>query len=131
MQPFFCIIEISGGLIASYVLDGIAKNRQDHFAAPKAAENPLGAEDQGQRRLPLLKVCSSLSSLCETQRSKVDLRDVARPGSMGQTDFWVLPFLSALACSERYARGQSKRHQKPPEWAWQLLLLVRRWSPDR
>jgi len=41
MQPFFCIIEISGGLIASYVLDGIAKNRQDHFAAPKAAENPL------------------------------------------------------------------------------------------
>ena len=44
---------------------------------------------------------------------------------------WALPFLSALAYSERYAREQGKRHKKITEWAWQLLLLVRRWYPER
>jgi hypothetical protein len=44
---------------------------------------------------------------------------------------WALPFLSALAYSERYARKQGLRHKPLTEWAWQLLLLVRRWYPDR
>jgi DDE superfamily endonuclease len=44
---------------------------------------------------------------------------------------WALPFLSALAPSERYAAEHGKRHKKITEWAWQLLLLVRRWYPDR
>lgn len=44
---------------------------------------------------------------------------------------WALPFLSALAHSERYAREQGKRHKPLTEWAGQLLLLVRRWSPKR
>ena len=44
---------------------------------------------------------------------------------------WALPFLSALAPSERYAAGRGKRHKKITEWAWQLLLLVRRWYPER
>ncbi len=44
---------------------------------------------------------------------------------------WALPFLSALAYSERYAKDQGKRHKKLTEWAWQLLLLVRRWYPER
>jgi hypothetical protein len=44
---------------------------------------------------------------------------------------WALPFLSALAYSERYAREHGKRHKKLTEWAWQLLLLVRRWYPQR
>lgn len=44
---------------------------------------------------------------------------------------WALPFLSALAPSERYASEQGKRHKKLTEWAWQLLLLVRRWHPER
>jgi hypothetical protein len=30
---------------------------------------------------------------------------------------WALPFLSALAHSERYAREQGKRHKKLTEWA--------------
>ena len=42
-----------------------------------------------------------------------------------------MPFLSALAPSERYAAGRGKRHKKITEWAWQLLLLVRRWYPER
>lgn len=44
---------------------------------------------------------------------------------------WALPFLSALAPSERYTRERGKRHKKLTEWAWQLLLQVRRWHPDR
>lgn len=44
---------------------------------------------------------------------------------------WALPFLSTLAPSERYAQERGKRHKKLTEWAWQLLLLVRRWYPER
>jgi hypothetical protein len=39
---------------------------------------------------------------------------------------WALPFLSALAYSQRYARERGLRHKPLTEWAWQLLLLVRR-----
>jgi hypothetical protein len=42
-----------------------------------------------------------------------------------------LPFLSALAPSERYTKERGKRHKKLTEWAWQLLLQVRRWHPER
>jgi hypothetical protein len=42
-----------------------------------------------------------------------------------------LPFLSALAPSERYAKERAKRHKKITEWAWQLLLVLRRWYPER
>jgi hypothetical protein len=44
---------------------------------------------------------------------------------------WALPFLSALAYSERYAKERGLRHKKLSEWAWQLLLLARRWHPER
>src|SRR3712207_5457977 len=44
---------------------------------------------------------------------------------------WALPFLSALAYSERYAKERSLRHKTLTEWAWQLLLLARRWHPER
>ena len=47
------------------------------------------------------------------------------------TRVWALPFLSALAPSERYAAKRGKRHKKITEWAWQLLLQVRRWYPER
>ena len=42
-----------------------------------------------------------------------------------------MPFLSALAYSERCAKERGKRHKKVTEWAWQLLLQVRRWQPER
>ncbi len=42
---------------------------------------------------------------------------------------WALPFLSVLAASERYAAARGRRHKKITEWAWQLLLQVRRWYP--
>jgi len=44
---------------------------------------------------------------------------------------WALPFLSALAPSERYAAKRGKRHKKITEWALQLLLVHRRWYPQR
>ena len=44
---------------------------------------------------------------------------------------WALPFLCALAPSERYAAKRGKRHKKITEWAWQLLLQLRRWYPQR
>src|SRR5687767_1049828 len=44
---------------------------------------------------------------------------------------WALPFLSALAYSERYAGERGLRHKPPTEWAWQMLLQLRRWQPQR
>jgi DDE superfamily endonuclease len=44
---------------------------------------------------------------------------------------WALPFLCTLAHSERYAQEQGKRHKTLGEWAWQSLLVVRRWWPSR
>jgi hypothetical protein len=38
----------------------------------------------------------------------------------------ALPFLSALAYSERYAEENGKRHKPITRWGWQLLVLVRR-----
>jgi DDE superfamily endonuclease len=44
---------------------------------------------------------------------------------------WALPFLAALAPSERYAAKRGRRHKKITQWAWQLLLVLRRWYPKR
>jgi DDE superfamily endonuclease len=44
---------------------------------------------------------------------------------------WALPFLTVLAPSERYHRERGLRHKKLTDWARQMLLLVRRWLPDR
>ncbi len=46
-----------------------------------------------------------------------------------------MPFLSVLAYSERHATELlGKRHKKKLTWrsrAWQMLVLVRRWWPER
>ncbi len=44
---------------------------------------------------------------------------------------WALPFLTALAPSERANLAASKRSKAVTDWAWQLLLVVRRWWPER
>jgi len=44
---------------------------------------------------------------------------------------WAMPFLTALAPSERYCREQGKRHKKLTIWAQQLALQARRWLPGR
>ena len=44
---------------------------------------------------------------------------------------WALPFLTALAPSERYYEGKICGHKKLTDWARQMLLQVRRWLPER
>lgn len=44
---------------------------------------------------------------------------------------WALPVLTALAPSERYCQERGIRHKKLTDWARQILLLLRRWLPDR
>ena len=44
---------------------------------------------------------------------------------------WALPVLTALAPSERYHRERGQRHKTLTDWARQLLLVVRRWWPER
>src|SRR5689334_9222088 len=42
---------------------------------------------------------------------------------------WALPFLTALAPSERYCRERGRRHKKLTDWARQMALQARRWLP--
>ena len=44
---------------------------------------------------------------------------------------WALPFLSVLAPSERDHQTRGVRHKTVLDWARQLLILLRRWLPDR
>ncbi len=44
---------------------------------------------------------------------------------------WALPFLTALAPSERYDEERGQRHKAVPRWAQQMILLLHRWYPDR
>jgi len=44
---------------------------------------------------------------------------------------WALPFLTALAPSERHCRERGRRHKKLTDRARQLVLQARRWLPGR
>ena len=44
---------------------------------------------------------------------------------------WALPFLTALAPSERYYQARGRQPKKITDWARQLVYQVRRWLPDR
>jgi len=44
---------------------------------------------------------------------------------------WSLPFLTALAPSERYYDSSPRRHKKLTDWARQMSMQVRRWLPKR
>jgi hypothetical protein len=44
---------------------------------------------------------------------------------------WALPFLTALAPSERSAQQRGRRHKPITRWARQLVRQVHRWQPDR
>ena len=59
------------------------------------------------------------------------MRDAIGGGALGFSGAWTLPILSALAPSERYAAKRGRRHKKITEWAWQLLLVLRSWYPQR
>ncbi len=44
---------------------------------------------------------------------------------------WALPFLTALCPSERYYKERGRTHRKLTERARQMLLVVKRWLPER
>jgi hypothetical protein len=44
---------------------------------------------------------------------------------------WALPVLTALAPSERYDTERRRHHKTLTDWARQLLLVGRRWWPER
>src|SRR5216684_971524 len=44
---------------------------------------------------------------------------------------WALPFLTALAPSERYHQERGRRHKKLTDWGRQMVLQLRRWLPGR
>jgi len=44
---------------------------------------------------------------------------------------WALPFLTALAPSERYHQQRQNRHKKLTDWARQMTLQIKRWLPNR
>lgn len=44
---------------------------------------------------------------------------------------WALPFLTALAPSERYARQRGRRHKKLTDWARQMIVCLRWWVRQR
>jgi hypothetical protein len=44
---------------------------------------------------------------------------------------WALPFLTVLAPSARDHQERGQRHKKLTDWARQMLLMVRRWVPER
>lgn len=44
---------------------------------------------------------------------------------------WALPFLTALAPSERYYEDKARGHKKLTDWARQMLMQVHRWLPER
>jgi DDE superfamily endonuclease len=47
------------------------------------------------------------------------------------TRTWALPVLTALAPSARHDAERGRRHKTLTDWARQLLLVVRRWWPER
>src|SRR5258708_25096733 len=44
---------------------------------------------------------------------------------------WALPFLTALAPSERYYQERGRKPKKITDWALQLVFQARRWLPKR
>ena len=44
---------------------------------------------------------------------------------------WALPFLTALAPSQRYYQRRGRSHKKLTDWARQMVLQLCRWLPNR
>ena len=65
--------------------------------------------------------CSGLRWMCVMMLTKVSWANRV----------WALPFLTALAPSERYYAHKARTHKKLTDWARQLLLQLKRWLPQR
>src|SRR5829696_3434998 len=79
----------------------------------------LGQEDLGQGRLPRPGAFHP-PKLRQEQRPLTWVCVMVLVEIPWASRVWALPFLSALAPSERYAARRGRRHKKLTEWAWQM-----------
>jgi hypothetical protein len=110
-----------GGLYAGWTAR--VGHRRDAGAAPRK-------EDFCQRDLPR---SGSLQPrpFREGERFTLGMSDVADPDAVGFSGLGLTLSLSIGLLRALRQRALGKRHKKLTEWAWQLLLLVRRWYPER
>src|SRR5215211_5471349 len=59
------------------------------------------------------------------------MREPAGRDPLGSSSVGLAVSLRTGPLRERYAKECGKRHKPLTEWAGQLLLLVRRWCPER
>jgi len=117
-----CLLGLAGcRLRAEWACRG--RDRRDHRA-------PLGRKDQSTRHLPRPRALQP-RPLRQGIGPALDQPHAARARAVCRAGVWALPFLTALAPSERYAQAQGRRHKLLTDWARQLLLLPARWLPGR
>jgi hypothetical protein len=93
----------------------IERRRGDHIKAKGIYRDPVRSS-----KSHFVK-CSGLRWVCLMLLTKIPW--AAR--------VWALPFLCALAPSERYHQQQGKKHKTITDWARQMILLVHRWLKRR
>ena len=97
-------------------IDETLERRRGRRSLPRGSTASLGA----LQPLPL----------GQEQCPQVGLPDAIGRGPVGESGLVdAVPFVVGLLRTLR--REQGKRHKTLTEWAWQLLLLVRRWWPER
>jgi hypothetical protein len=70
-------------------------------------------------------------ALRQDQRPQMDLRGALGGGYVGFSGLGSAVSVGVGLLRTLHQRALGKRHKKRTEWAWQLLLLVRRWYPER
>jgi hypothetical protein len=126
------------GLEASRVLLGLlleafrGVRRREGAAHPRPRRDAgatLGQEDLRKGRLPRSGAFHP-RGVRQKQRPQMGLRDAVGGGPLGFSGAGPA-FPLGFSPSERYAAERGRRHKKITEWAWQLLLVLRRWYPKR
>jgi len=103
------------GVLVMGIDDTIERRRGDQIKAKGIYRDPVRSS-----RSHLVKA-SGLRWL-----SLMLLVDIAWAGRV-----WALPFLTVLCPSQRYYQERGRTHRKLTERARQMLLLVKRWLPQR
>ncbi len=103
------------GVLVMGIDDTIERRRGDRIKAKGIYRDPVRSS-----RSHMVKA-SGLRWLC-----LMLLVDIPWAGRI-----WALPFLTCLCPSERYYKERGRTHQKLTERARQMLLVVKRWLPQR
>ncbi len=109
--------------------DTIERRRGRRIAAPRAAPPPAPSEtDRKSDGIYRDPVRSSHGHFVKASGLRwLSLMLLAPIPWAGRT--WALPFLTALAPSERHCGERGQRHKKLTDWARQMVLQARWWLP--